>query len=248
MEKWDTDVWNREIGVHSDKQRNCEHRSTWNSTAKGDACVLSRFSGVRLFAALGTVAHQASLSTGLVAFPTPGDLPDSGMELNLLCLLHWQESSLPLAPLGKPQLKEEAPSNWSEGTYICLPEVLYVLNPARWWCWFSSGYIEPTHFLCVHELNWIPDILVHCMCVCTQSCLTLCYPMDCSPSGSFVYGVFQAKILAWVVISTPGDLPDPGIESASPALAGKFFTMVSPGKPILVHQGTVTKNHRLCVL
>ena len=75
--------------------------------------MLSRFSGVRLFAALGTVAHQASLSTGflLVAFPTPGDLPDSGMELNLLCLLHWQESSLPLAPLGKPQLKEEAPSN-----------------------------------------------------------------------------------------------------------------------------------------
>ena len=30
---------------------------------------------------------------------------------------------------------------------------------------------------------------------------------------------------------TPGDLPDPGIESASPALAGGFFTTEPPGKP-----------------
>ena len=29
----------------------------------------------------------------------------------------------------------------------------------------------------------------------------------------------------------PGDLPDPGIESASPALAGEFFTTEPPGKP-----------------
>ena len=31
--------------------------------------------------------------------------------------------------------------------------------------------------------------------------------------------------------STPGDLPDPGIKSASPALAGSLFTTVPPGKP-----------------
>ena len=30
--------------------------------------------------------------------------------------------------------------------------------------------------------------------------------------------------------SFPGDLPDPGIEPASPALAGGFFTTVPPGK------------------
>ena len=29
----------------------------------------------------------------------------------------------------------------------------------------------------------------------------------------------------------PGDLPDPGIEPASPALAGGFFTTEPPGKP-----------------
>ena len=36
---------------------------------------------------------------------------------------------------------------------------------------------------------------------CAQSCLTLCDPMDCSPSGSSVHGVFQAGILEWIIIS-----------------------------------------------
>ena len=42
-----------------------------------------------------------------------------------------------------------------------------------------------------------------CVCVlCAQSCLTLCDPMDCSPPGSFVHGIFQARILEWVAISS----------------------------------------------
>ena len=35
------------------------------------------------------------------------------------------------------------------------------------------------------------------------SCLTLCNPMDCSPPGSFIHGIFQARILKWVAISFP---------------------------------------------
>ena len=31
----------------------------------------------------------------------------------------------------------------------------------------------------------------------------------------------------------PGDLPDPGIETMSPALEGRFFTTETPGKPII---------------
>ena len=39
------------------------------------------------------------------------------------------------------------------------------------------------------------------MCVLSlQSCLTLCDPMDCSPPGSPVYGVLQARILEWVAM------------------------------------------------
>ena len=34
-----------------------------------------------------------------------------------------------------------------------------------------------------------------------QSCPTLCNPMDCSPPGSSVHGILQARILEWVPIS-----------------------------------------------
>ena len=34
-----------------------------------------------------------------------------------------------------------------------------------------------------------------------QLCLTLCDPMDCSPSGSSVHGIIQARILKWLAIS-----------------------------------------------
>ena len=41
-----------------------------------------------------------------------------------------------------------------------------------------------------------------CVCVLvTQLCLTLRHPMDCSPLGSSVHGILQARILEWVAIS-----------------------------------------------
>ena len=49
---------------------------------------------------------------------------------------------------------------------------------------------------------------------------TLCDPMDCRVPGSSIHGIFQARILAWV--TTPGHLPDPGIEPGSPALQALF--------------------------
>ena len=67
--------------------------------------------------------------------------------------------------------------------------------------------------------------------MCAQLCLTQCDPMDCSSSGSSVHGISQARILEWVAISFSGDLPGPGIESRSPALAGRFFTTEPPGTP-----------------
>ena len=54
----------------------------------------------------------------------------------------------------------------------------------------------------------------------------LCSPMNCSPPGSSVHGILQAKMLEGVATPSAGDLPDPGIEPGSPAL-----TTVPPGKP-----------------
>ena len=39
-----------------------------------------------------------------------------------------------------------------------------------------------------------------CCCSITMLCPTLCDPMDCSPSGSSVHGISQARILEWVAI------------------------------------------------
>ena len=51
--------------------------------------------------------------------------------------------------------------------------------------------------------------------------------------GSSLPGISQARILEWVAISFSEDLPNPGIEPTSAALAGGFFTAEAPGKPLL---------------
>ena len=50
--------------------------------------------------------------------------------------------------------------------------------------------------------NFLPSFtLVHVFQV-TQSCLTLCEPMDCNPPGSSVHGILHARILEWAAMSS----------------------------------------------
>ena len=69
------------------------------------------------------------------------------------------------------------------------------------------------------------------LCLVAQLCLTLCDLMDCSPTGFSVHGIFQARTLEWVAMSSPGDLPNPGIKPRSPALQADSLLSESPGKP-----------------
>ena len=109
------------------------------------------------------------------------------------------------------------------------------------------------------------------MCLVTQSCLTLCNPVDCSPPDSSVHGDSPGKntgvgcrallqgifptqgsnpgllhcrqilyhlshqgsprILEWVASPSPGDLPNPGIKTGSPALQVDSLPAELPGKP-----------------
>ena len=73
------------------------------------------------------------------------------------------------------------------------------------------------------------------LCMCAESCLTLCNPMDCSLPGSSVHGIIQTRILK-LPFPPPGNIPDPGIKPTSqvaPALAGKSFTTEPLGKPLI---------------
>ena len=65
--------------------------------------------------------------------------------------------------------------------------------------------------------------------------MTLWDPLDCTLPGFLVQGILQAKILEWVAISTPGDLPDPGIKPLSPECPALKEDSLPPdplGKPI----------------
>ena len=42
-----------------------------------------------------------------------------------------------------------------------------------------------------------------------QSCLTLSDPMDCSPPGSSIHGIFQARVLEWVAIAFSKPIGEP---------------------------------------
>ena len=64
-----------------------------------------------------------------------------------------------------------------------------------------------------------------------QWCPTLCdrmgcspLPMDCSPPGSSVHEIFQARILQWVAIPFPRGSSQPRNQAQVSCIAGKFFT------------------------
>ena len=59
-----------------------------------------------------------------------------------------------------------------------------------------------------------------------QSCLALCDPIDYT-----AHGIFQVRILELVPFPSPGDLPNPGIESRSPTLQADFFPAELLGSP-----------------
>ena len=58
-----------------------------------------------------------------------------------------------------------------------------------------------------------------------ESCVTLCGPVDCSPPGSSVQGISQARILEWVAISFSRGSSWPGDRIHVSCMAGEFFTI-----------------------
>ena len=63
-----------------------------------------------------------------------------------------------------------------------------------------------------HSLPWVSVCGLCVRAKSLQLCPTLCTPMDCSLSVSFVHGTLQARILEWAATPPPGDLSDPGLK------------------------------------
>ena len=69
-----------------------------------------------------------------------------------------------------------------------------------------TGNVHSSSLLQMKKLSrdrhWLMLTSLH-VCSVSQSCLILCDPLDCSPPGSSVHGIFQARIMEWVAISSP---------------------------------------------
>ena len=83
------------------------------------------------------------------------------------------------------------------------------------------------------KLEWfLSDMsLVHCTSLMwwsevAQSCPTLCNPMDCSLPGFSIHGIFQARILEWVTISSSRGSSRPRDWTQVSHIEGRHFNLM----------------------
>ena len=74
------------------------------------------------------------------------------------------------------------------------------------------------------HISWVLQMLKVKVKV-TQSCLTLCNPMDYSLQGSSVHGILQQRILEWVAIPFSRGSSQPRDRTQVSHIAGSFFTI-----------------------
>ena len=58
-------------------------------------------------------------------------------------------------------------------------------------------------------------------------------PWTVARQAPLVHGLVQARVLEWVTMPSPGDLPDPGIKRVSPALQANSLPLNHLGSPPL---------------
>ena len=73
--------------------------------------------------------------------------------------------------------------------------------------------------------------LSHCFYLVAKSCPTLLQPHGLQPTRLLCPGFPRQELRSGLPFPSPEDLPNPGIELASPALASEFFTTELPVKP-----------------
>ena len=110
----------------------------------------------------------------------------------------------------------------------------------HWGCFPSLDYCrQPAMNIGVHVSFWtkifsgpIPRSEIagsygsSCVCVLSHfSCVGLCHPMDCSPPGSSVLGILQARILEWVATSFSRGSSQPRDQARVSCIAGRFLTI-----------------------
>ena len=133
------------------------------------------------------------------------------------------------------RLAQEATSRWAESrssnSERCLPgDQEEVGSGCRT---HTQTSLRPgVKQVCLSFITVCACVFVYvCVCTCvharTQSHPTLGGPMDCSPPGSSLHGILQARILEWVTMPSSGGFSQPRDQTCTSCIsciAGKFFT------------------------
>ena len=76
------------------------------------------------------------------------------------------------------------------------------MDRGAWWATVhgvTKSWTRLSMYACRYAIRNVFSYVCAELCLVTQLCPTLCDPMGCSPPGSSVHGIFQARILEWVV-------------------------------------------------
>ena len=101
----------------------------------------------------------------------------------------------------------------SKEAYLLLPNLLFLQKTlsrkqttiiTKWWVFEQDVGVTfgKVNQFVLNRIKETQTGLMHA-CSVSKSCPTLCNPMDCSPPGSSVHGILQAKTLVWVAVPSP---------------------------------------------
>ena len=95
------------------------------------------------------------------------------------------------------------------------------------------GKLWYVYYICVHAKS-------------LQLCLTLGNPMNCiAHQAALSMGFSRQQYWSGLPCPRPGDLPDPGMEPVTPALAGRFFTSSATGEAQCELYTSINPNNNL---
>ena len=107
------------------------------------------------------------------------------------------------------------------GTYATK---IFTNQKTKWVSVFSAHKIKALKPKLGEDEN-VPQSKLACGVLVAHSCLTLCDPMDCSPPGSSVHGILQARRLEWVAMPFSRGSSQPRDQTFVFCIAGRFFTV-----------------------
>ena len=108
------------------------------------------------------------------------------------------------------------------------------------WCFVKCPGDPEDSFGLYYDWGCRVNIALKVKVLVIQLCLTFCDPLDCSPPGSSVYGILQARVLEWAVIHfSRGSSQSREDQTWVSHIAGRFFTIWATREALNIALGEI---------